>query len=64
MNFLTQLTQSGLPPWAIAGLVVAGLVVLYVAFKLGKLVLRLLLGLLVLGLIGAAIWWLTQHPHG
>jgi hypothetical protein len=51
-------------PLAEAAIVAAGCVVLYVAFKLGYVMLKVLLGLAGLALLGGSIWWFflrTNH---
>lgn len=44
--------------WVVLGLLILGL--LWAAYKIGKIVLRLAVGLAVLGLVGYALW-LTLH---
>lgn len=41
----------------IIGLTTAVLLVLYVAFKVGKLILKAILLVAALGLVAAAVWW-------
>ena len=38
-------------------IVIAGLLVLYVAFKVGAFILKILFGLVGLALLGGVIWW-------
>lgn len=46
-------------PWLLAaGAALLGLLVLWVAWKIGRLVLRLAAGLAMLGLIGLILWYL------
>ena len=49
---------SNLPPFVIQAVIVAaGCLALYVAFKIGFVVLKILLGLAGLALLGGSIWW-------
>ena len=43
--------------------VVAGCLVLYVAFKIGFVILKIVLGLAGLALLGGASWWLLSGMH-
>lgn len=43
---------------------IAAVVGLYLAFKVGKFILKTLLWLLVLGAIGVAAWWFFAAHHG
>ena len=43
--------------------VVAGCLVLYVAFKLGFVILKIILALVGLALLGGAIWWFFSGMH-
>jgi len=43
--------------------VVAGCLVLYVAFKIGFVILKIVLGLAGLALLGGAIWWFLSGMH-
>ena len=59
MNIINQITSSwesaaGLTKVAI---VVASCLMLFVALKVGRFFLKLILGLVGLGLLGGAIWW-------
>jgi hypothetical protein len=55
---LSGYIPSNLSPSVIqAAIVAAGCLALYVAFKLGFVVLKILLGLAGLALLGGSIWW-------
>ena len=43
--------------------VVAGCLVLFVAFKIGFVILKIVLGLAALALLGGAIWWFLSGMH-
>ena len=43
--------------------VVAGCLVLYVAFKIGFVILKIVLGLAGLALLGGASWWFLSGMH-
>lgn len=51
-------------PVAIAGIVIVALVALYVAFKVGKFILKMLLWLFVLTAIVLAAWWFYTTHYG
>ena len=43
-------------------IVVAGIVALFVALKVGQVIIRLLFGLIGIALLGGAVWWfLLKH---
>ena len=46
------------------GIGIAALVVLYLAFKVGKFVMKMWLMLVVLLVIGLAVWWYFTKHHG
>jgi hypothetical protein len=54
---LDRLNSSDIPTGAFA---IIGVVVLVIAFKSGKFISKMLLGLVALALVGAAVWW---HLH-
>jgi hypothetical protein len=54
---LGRLNSSDIPTGAFA---LTGVVVLIIAFKSGKFISKMLLGLVALALVGAAVWW---HLH-
>ncbi len=61
MNLVFLATLTVAKPVAV-GIVVAALFALYLAFKVGKFVLKMLLWLAALAAIGLAGWWLyTAH---
>lgn len=43
-----------------AAMIVVGLLVLVLAFKIAKFVFKLVFGLIALALLGGAIWWFLQ----
>jgi hypothetical protein len=43
--------------------VVVGCLVLYVAFKIGIVILKIALGLVALALLGSATWWFLSGMH-
>ena len=54
--------MSEYSPAVKAGMVLAGILVLFVVMKVGKVMIRLLFGLIGLALLGAAAWWfLASH---
>ena len=59
--FLAATTMT--KPMAI-GLGIAAVVVLYLAFKVGKFLLKVLLVLAALAAIGFAVWWFYQARQG
>jgi hypothetical protein len=59
--FLTALPVT--KPAAI-GIGIAALVVLYLAFKVGKFIIKMLLLLAALAALGLAAWWFYAAHHG
>jgi hypothetical protein len=59
--FLAALTVT--KPAAI-GIGIGALVVLYLAFKVGKFIIKMLLLLAVLAALGLAAWWYYAAHHG
>jgi hypothetical protein len=57
MIYIGQITTSMSSPAVQIAAVVAGCLVLYVAFKIGLVILKILLGLVALALLGGATWW-------
>ena len=57
MVHIGQITTSMSSPAVQIAIVVAGCLVLYVAFKIGLVILKILLGLVALALLGGATWW-------
>jgi len=62
MNILGQITVSGFSPALKVALVLVGIIALFVAIKVGQVMIRLLFGLLALGLLAGSIWWLLARP--
>ena len=56
MVLLAQITSMSSPAVQ-AAMVAAGCVVLYVAAKIGYVILKIILGLAGLALLGGAVWW-------
>jgi len=62
MNIFAQTTMSELSPALKAVTVLAGIIALFVAIKVGQVMIRLLFGLIGLALLGGAVWWfLVRH---
>jgi hypothetical protein len=59
--FLAALTVT--KPAAI-GIGIGALVVLYLAFKVGKFIIKMLLLLAALAALGLAAWWFYAAHHG
>lgn len=57
MVHIGQITTSMSSPAVQIAVVVAGCLVLYVAFKIGLVILKILLGLVALAVLGGATWW-------
>lgn len=57
MVLFSQITNNLSSPAVQVAVVAAGCLVLYVAFKIGLVVLKIALGLVVLMLLGGATWW-------
>ncbi|MFZ0827362.1 MAG: hypothetical protein WAO02_08050 [Verrucomicrobiia bacterium] len=57
MVLFSQITNNLASPAVQVAVVVAGCLVLYEAFKIGLVVLKIALGLVVLVLLGDASWW-------
>ena len=57
-----QISANMSSPAVQMAVVVAGCLVLYVAFKLGFVILKIVLGL-GLALLGGAIWWFFSGMH-
>ena len=58
MDILAQITISEFSPALKAAIVLSGVIVLFVAIKVGKVMIRLLFGLVGLALLGGVVWWL------
>jgi hypothetical protein len=58
-----QISANTPSPAVQVAVVVAGCLVLYVAFKIGFVILKILLDLAALALPGGAIWWFLSGMH-
>jgi uncharacterized membrane protein YGL010W len=58
-----QISANMSSPAVQVAVVVAGCLVLYVAFKIGFVILKIVLGLAGLALLGAACWWFLSGMH-
>jgi hypothetical protein len=56
MEILAQTTSDGIGALKISS-VILGILAIYVAFKVVKMFLKLLFGVLGVALLGAAAWW-------
>ena len=63
MIHIGQISANMSSPTVQVAIVVAGCLVLYVAFKLGFVILKIVLGLAALALLGGASWWLLSGMH-
>ena len=63
MITIGQITASGSSPAVQVAVVVVGCLVLYVAFKIGIVILKKALGLVALALLGSATWWFLSGMH-
>ena len=63
MNPVTLGALTVTKPVAV-GIVVGALVLLYLAFKVGKFLIKTLLWLLLLIAIGLVAWWFLKTHHG
>ena len=61
MNIFGQMTMSELSPAWQAATVLGGMFALFVAIKVGQVMLRLLFGLLGLAILGGAGWWFLMR---
>jgi hypothetical protein len=61
-NIFGLMATSESFPVAKVAMVVAGCLILFVAFKVGRFILKVLLGLVALAILGGALWWfLLKH---
>lgn len=61
-NIFVQLTASELSPALKFATVLGGIVALFVAMKVGHILIKLLFGVLGLAILGGAVWWfLLKH---
>jgi hypothetical protein len=56
-NMFGLVAASDSFPAAKVAMVVAGCLALFVAFKVGRFILKVLLGLAALALLAGALWW-------
>jgi hypothetical protein len=62
MNIFAQMTMSEFSPALKAATVLGGIIAVFVAIKVGQVMIRLLFGLIGLALLGGAVWWfLVRH---
>jgi hypothetical protein len=62
MNILAQMTMSESSPALKVATVLGGIIALFVAIKIGQVMIKLLFGLIGLALFGGAVWWfLARH---
>ena len=62
MNIFAQMTMSELSPALKVATVLGGMLALFVAIKVGRVMIKLLFGLIGLAILGGAAWWfLAQH---
>ncbi|MGD0744822.1 MAG: hypothetical protein ABSA45_06675 [Verrucomicrobiota bacterium] len=63
MIHIGQISANMSSPAVQVAVVVAGCLVLYVAFKIGYVILKIVLSLAGLALLGGAIWWFVSGIH-
>ena len=64
-NILAQLTTGEFPPVLKVATVLGGIIALFIAMKVGQVLIKLLFGLIGLTLLGGAVWWFfLRHPAG
>jgi hypothetical protein len=62
MNIFAQVTMSEFSPALKAATVLGGIIALFVAIKIGQVMIRLLFGFIGLALLGGVVWWfLVRH---
>lgn len=62
MNMIAQSAMTEFSPALKAAVVVGGVIALFIAMKVGQVMIRLLFGLVGLALLGGAAWWfLMKH---
>jgi len=52
--------MSELSPVLKAAMVLGGIIALFVAMKVGQVMIRLLFGLIGLAILGGAVWWFLR----
>ena len=63
MIHIGQISANMSSPAVQVAVVVARCLVLYVAFKIGFVILKIVLSLAGLALLGGAIWWFLSGMH-
>ena len=63
MIHIGQFSANMSSPAVQVAVLVAGCLMLYVAFKIGFVILKIVLGLAGLALLGGASWWLLSGMH-
>jgi hypothetical protein len=62
MNIFGQVTMNEFSPALKVATVLGGVIALFVAMKIGQIMIKLLFGLIGLALFGGAAWWfLARH---
>jgi len=62
MNMFAEITMSEFSPALKAAAVLGGILALFLAIKVGQVMIRLLFGLIGFALLGGAAWWfLVKH---
>jgi hypothetical protein len=62
MNILAQITMSEFSPALKAAAVLGGIIALFVAIKVGQVMIRLLFGLIGFALLRGEVWWFLGKP--
>ena len=57
MTILDHAQANGLSPVWMAILAAVGIILLFVALKIGRMIAKLALGLIGLALLGGVVWW-------
>ena len=57
MTILEPTPAHGFSPACIAIIIVGGVIVLFAALKVGRMIAKLALGLIGLALLGSVVWW-------
>ena len=63
MSHIGQISANMSSPAVEVAVVVVGCLVLYAAFKIGLVILKIVLGLAGLALLGGASWWFLSGMH-
>jgi hypothetical protein len=62
MNIFTHITTSEFSPALKAATVLGGIIALFVAIRVGQVLIKLLFGLIGLAILGGAAWWFLARP--